>query len=304
MIVPIFKRKGDVMGCGSYKRMKLLKHAMKIVESVRERRIRTLVNLNEMQFGFMPGKGTMDAIFIVRKMQEEYQKKHKKFYMCFTDMEKAFDRVPKKVMDWAMRKKGLSEVMVQAVMSLYDGAKTRGRVGSAYSEEFEVKVGVHQGSVLSPLLFAIVVDGITENARRGVVNELLHADDLIIMSKNMEDLKERFCNRKNALESKGLKVNTRKTKVMVSGSKGDLFKSKIDPCGVCGRRVMADSVLCTKCGNLVHGKCAQIKRVTTRLATHFVCLKCKGIMKGTVNSIEKLRKVTLNQMILILLNFH
>ena len=68
-----------------------------------------------------------------------------------------------------MRKKGLSEVMVRAVMSLCDGAKTRVRVGSACTEELEVKVGVHQGSVLSPLLFAIVVDVITENARRGVV---------------------------------------------------------------------------------------------------------------------------------------
>ena len=101
--------------------------------------------------------------------------------------------------------------LVRAVMSLYDNAKTRVRVGSAYSEEFKVKVGVHQGSVLSPLLFAIVVDVITENARRGVVNESLYADDLILMSETMEDLKERFWNWKNALESKGLKVNTRKT---------------------------------------------------------------------------------------------
>ena len=79
--------------------------------------------------------------------------------------------------------------MVRAVMSLYDGAKTRVRVGSAYSEEFQVKVGVHQGSVLSPLLFAIVRDVVTENARRGVVNELLYADDLVIMSEDIEDLK-------------------------------------------------------------------------------------------------------------------
>ena len=187
-----------------------------------------------MQFGFMPGKGTVDAIFIARRMQEKHQKKDKKLYMCFVDMEKAFDRVPRKVMEWAMRKKGLSEVRVRAVMSLYDGAKTRVRVGSAYSEEFKVKVGAHQGSVLSPLLFAIVVDVITENARRGVINELLYADDLVIMSKDMEDLKERFWNWKDALESKGLKVNTRKTKVMVRGLEGELFKSKIDPCGFVG----------------------------------------------------------------------
>ena len=128
----------------------------------------------------------MDAIFIVRRMQEEYQK-DKKLYMCFVDMEKAFDRVPRKVMEWGVRKKGLSEVMAPAVMSLYDGAKTRVRVGSAYSEELKVKVGVRQESVLSPLLFAIVVDVITENARRGVVNESLPADKLVLMSKTMED---------------------------------------------------------------------------------------------------------------------
>ena len=58
-------------------------------------------------------------------------------------MEKAFDRVPRKVMERAMRKKSLSEVMIRAVMGLYDGAKTRVRVRSAYSEEFEVKVGKH-----------------------------------------------------------------------------------------------------------------------------------------------------------------
>ena len=122
------------------------------------------------------------------------KKKDQKLYMCFVDMEKAFDRVPRKVMEWATRKKGLSEVMARAVMSLYDGAKTGVRAGFAYPEEFEVKVGVHQGSVLSPLLFAIVVDVITENARRGVISELLYADDLVLMSKNMEDLKKRFWN--------------------------------------------------------------------------------------------------------------
>ena len=114
-------------------------------------------------------------------------------YLCFVDMEKAFDRVPRKVMEWAMRKKDRPEVMVRAVMSLYDGAKTRVRVGSAYSRKFEVKVGVHQGSVQSPLLFAIVVVVIAENVR-SVVDELLYADDLALMSEDMEDLKERFWN--------------------------------------------------------------------------------------------------------------
>ena len=95
-----------------------------------------------MQFGFMRGKGTTDALFILRRMQEEFRGKEKKLYMCFVDLEKAFDRVPK-VMKWALRKKSLPEVLVKAVMSLYEGSRTKVRVGSGFSEEFGVRVGVH-----------------------------------------------------------------------------------------------------------------------------------------------------------------
>ena len=94
---------------------------------------------------------------------------------------------------------------------------------------------------------------------------------LVLMSETMEDLKERFWNWKVALKSKGLKVYTRKTKVMVRGSKGKLFKSKRELCQICGRRVMANSLLCTKCEHWVHGRCAKIKRATARLAKRFVC---------------------------------
>ena len=96
--MPIFKGNGDVMSCGSYRGVKLLEHALKIVERILKRRIRTLINSNKMQFGFMPEKGTVDATFIVRRIQEEYRKKDKRLYMYFVDMEKAVDRVPREVM--------------------------------------------------------------------------------------------------------------------------------------------------------------------------------------------------------------
>ena len=99
VVVPIFKGKGDVMDCGAYRGVKLLEHAMKIVERVLENRIRELVMIDEMQFGFMPGKGTTHALFILRRIQEEFRGKKKKLYMCFVDLEKAFDRVPRKVME-------------------------------------------------------------------------------------------------------------------------------------------------------------------------------------------------------------
>ena len=58
-------------------------------------------------------------------MQEGYHSKRKKLYMCFVDLEKAFDIVPRKVLEWALRKKGILDVLVRSVMSLYEGARVR-----------------------------------------------------------------------------------------------------------------------------------------------------------------------------------
>ena len=211
-----------------------------------------MVKVNEMQFGFMPGKGTVDAVFILRRLQKEYLEKEKKLYMCFVDLEKAFDRVPRKVVEWAMRKRGVPEVMVRAVMSLHEGVKTKVKVGQELSEEFEVKVCVHQGSVLLPLVFAIVVDVVMESVRSGSMSEMLDMNDLVLMSQTMEGVGEKFWKWKEAFKSKGLKVNLGKTKVLVSVAEGEVTVSKIDPCGICGKRVMTNSVLCVKCGKWMY----------------------------------------------------
>ena len=111
-----------------------------------------------MQFGFMKGKGTTDAIFMSRQMQENFRVKGKKLYFGFVDLEKAFDRVPREVISWAMRKLGVEEWLVLAVLSMYTSAKTVVRAVCGNSKGFEVKVGMHQGSALSPLLFMIVME--------------------------------------------------------------------------------------------------------------------------------------------------
>ena len=288
VVVPIFKGKGDVMDCGAYRGVKLLEHAMKIVERVLEKRIKELVKVDDMQFGFMPGKGTVDALFILRRMQEEFRGKEKKLYMCFVDLEKAFDRVPRKVMKWALRKKSLPEVLVKAVMSLYEGSRTKVRVGSGFSEEFGVRVGVHQGSVLSPLIFAIVVDAVSEHAREGLLNEILYADDLVLMSENLEDLRERFQRWRDALESKGLRINIRKTKMMVSGAEGEVVRSRVDPCGICGKRVMSNAVWCTLCKKWIHARCTKMKKVSCSFAQQFVCRRCEDIGDGKEEPVEVL----------------
>ena len=101
---------------------------------------------------------------------------------------RSFDRVSGKVLEWTMRKKGIREVLVRSVMSLYEGAKARVRVDSELSERSKVKVGIHQGSVLSPYLFAVVVDVAIE----GTLRLLLYADDFVLMSEIMEGLRNKF----------------------------------------------------------------------------------------------------------------
>ena len=115
--------------------------------------------------------------------------------------------VSRNVLELAMSKKRTPEVLDRSVMSMYDGAITRARVDSDLSEEFEVEVEMHQGSVLSPFLFAVVVDVVTEFASEGALSELLYADDLVLISETIEGLRNKFLEWKEALESKGLKVN-------------------------------------------------------------------------------------------------
>ena len=74
-----------------------------------------------------------------------------------------------------------------------------------------MKVGVHQGSLLSPLVFPIVVDVVMENVRIGLKSEMLYADNLVLTCEKMEGLREKFWKRKEAYESKGLKVKLGKT---------------------------------------------------------------------------------------------
>jgi len=88
LVLPIYKRKDDPMECGSYRGIKLLEHAMKVVEMIFEDRIRQQIDVDNMLFAFMKGKGTTDAILIVRRMQEKFRVKGKKLYFGFVDLEK------------------------------------------------------------------------------------------------------------------------------------------------------------------------------------------------------------------------
>ena len=145
-----------------------------------------------MQFGFMPGWGTMEAIFTVWQLKEKYLRNNKQLYFIFVDLEKAFDRVPQKVVQWAMRKLLVEDWLVKVVMVKYDGPKTSVSVNGVQSGDFEVKVGVHQGSVLSLILFIVVLGAISQEFRGGSPWELMYANDLVLIADSVEEIMGKY----------------------------------------------------------------------------------------------------------------
>ena len=202
---------------------------------------------------------------------------NKPLYMAFVDLEKAFDRVPRDVIWWAMRKLGIDEWLVCLVQSMYKDERSRVRVGDGYSEEFGVGVGVHQGSVLGPLLFIIVLEALSREFRTGCPWELLYADDLMISAESMEELLVKVQTWKTEMEKKGLRLNMGKTKIMESGINLDVLKkSGKYPCGVCQSGVdSSTAIFCAGCKRWVHKKCSGIKG-PLRPDPEFRCARCLG----------------------------
>ena len=118
-------------------------------------------------------------------------------------------------------------------------------VGEGNSEEFEVKVGDHQGSVFSPMLFIIVLEALSREFRSGVPWEDLYADDLVIIAESLEECVRRLLTGKEAMEKKGLRVNAGKTKIMICGMGLDLLQSSSEfPCAICCTGVGSSSIFC------------------------------------------------------------
>ena len=274
IILNCFKGKGDAMERGNYRGLKLLEHSMKLFERILEQHIRSAVNIDDMQFGFMPGKGTMEAIFIIRQMQERFLAKKKTLYLTFIDLEKAFDRVPRKVVQWALRKVGVDEWIIRVVLAMYKLCKSAVSINNTIGEDFEVKVGVHQGSVLSPLLFIIVMEALSREFRTSLPWELLYADDLALLAESLQDLEHMYVAWKQGMEAKGLRVNINKTKVMVSqrGLKPHNKSGKF-PCGVCQKGVGRNSIYCPSCNRWIHKRCSRIKGILST-AVNFKCSTC------------------------------
>ncbi|KAI5720850.1 hypothetical protein M8J77_012470 [Diaphorina citri] len=211
VVVPIYKEKGDIQDCNNYRGIKLMSHTMKMYERIIDRRIRKEVNISAEQFGFMPGRSTTDAIFALRQLIEVHQEKEKPLTCIFIDLEKAYDRVPREEISRCMREKGLPEKYVRIVEDMYDRTTTRVRSSVGVTEQIPVKVGLHQGSALSPFLFDIIMDVLSDHVRKEAPWCMMFADDVVLCGTNAEEMEEELECWRVALEERGLRLNRAKT---------------------------------------------------------------------------------------------
>ena len=141
------------------------------------------------------------------------------------------------------RSGGVVECYMKAVMKMYEEVLSQVKMEGEDSKEFAVRVGIHQGSILSPLIFDVVMDVVTEEAAREG-RALMYADDLVLICETKEEARQRFVAWRN-----------------------------MDPCSVCGKRVGVNSIHCATCGYWVHGRCSGVRGSLARVPQGFLCVQ-------------------------------
>lgn len=178
------------------------------------------------QFGFKSGFGTREAIFSLQTLVQNCQDQRKDVFLCFIDYEKAFDNVKHNLLISYLSDLGLDEKDIRLISNLYWNQKAEIRIhNSGTTEEFEIKKGVRQGCILSPMLFNLYVErAFTESLLdspigikiNGIpINNIRYADDTVILADNANDLQILLNQVTEASKSLGLKINIGKTKFMV-----------------------------------------------------------------------------------------
>ena len=147
-------------------------------------------NIHESQFGFMPGRSTTDAIFILKQAIEKHREGQKNIRVTFIDLEKAYDSIPREEIWRSSRDRHMPEKYIRLIQDMHQGCKTVVRCTAGESNSFGVEVGLHQGSALSPYLFLLLMDMLTEDVRKDVPGSIMFADAIVLCGDDETDMTE------------------------------------------------------------------------------------------------------------------
>ena len=161
-------------------------------------------------------------------LKEKYREGQRELHCLFVDLEKAYNRVLRGELWNCMRKSEIIEKYVRLVQDMYEESETVVRYAVGTTESFKVRVGLHQGSALSPFLFVVITDRLTDEVRREPPWTMLFADDIVICEKTRKEVEQRQEFWKYALERRGMKASRSKTEYLFINGGNDKATVKME----------------------------------------------------------------------------
>ena len=250
-IIKVLYEKSDRSNCNNYRGISLLSHAGKVLLKIVANRLSDYCEahgiLPDEQCGFRPERSTVDMLFVVRRLQELARRRRIPLYMCFVDLQKAYDSVDRELLWKVLARAGVPEEMIAVIRQFHDGMQAQVRMDDGeLSDWFEVTQGLRQGYVLSPLLFNIFFAAATEvilvrfseddtilkdlvyldeeagvgaetpleRARRAVWG-MFYADDASVVSRSQEGLARMMTTIVEVFGEFGLTVSEKKTETLL-----------------------------------------------------------------------------------------
>ena len=235
VIVPLHK-KGDINTVNNYRGITLVSCLSKLFTSILNKRITEYCNNvslpSNAQFGFRKERSTIDALFVLMNVVQNYVNDNKRLYCVFVDFKKAFDCIYRNALWLKLFNIGINGKILRILKDMYNKVKSCVKLCNSYSDFFEYSVGLRQGEVLSPILFSLFIDDIESFLRHGnqnglTINEitlilLLFADDMVILGNSPDEINRSLTLLSDYCTKWGLDVNIDKTKVVVFRKRGRL----------------------------------------------------------------------------------
>ena len=223
IICPLLK-KGDPTDCKNYRAISLLCTMYKVFSMILHSRLEPYAEecIGDYQCGFRRGRSTTDQIFSLRHLMEKCYEFQINTHYIFIDFRQAFDSIHRANVLSAMQEFGIPQKLINLTSMTLDGSFNSIRIEGELSQSFETKNGVKQGDNLAPLIFNIAIEKILQMAGYDKNSSifiksfqvLAYADDLVLIGRNENILKEKFMAIASAAKQFGLEINASKTKYM------------------------------------------------------------------------------------------